>query len=192
MSKQSPLYQNPVNIPPYEDSKSGSPKKMKTLMSGDVSQADLTITTLMQDSGSSHQSKPFSEFKFWSNNFDGLRYIYDPLNATEDIEKVKSIGSQRLTQNLEPTWLRCAVMTRGLFEEGDAFEKNEVLLTKDITQLKDDLKVHTAKLEELTKKLSKMKKNKETSESHLSEMTKPKEIVESKCSELEATDADLD
>lgn len=70
---------------------------MKTSMSEDVSQADLTITTWMQDSGSSHQSKPSSEFKFWSNNFDSLRYIYHHLNSSEKVKKVKSIVAQQMT-----------------------------------------------------------------------------------------------
>lgn len=36
-----------ISVLPPEDSKSISPKKMKILMSDDVSQADLTITNLM-------------------------------------------------------------------------------------------------------------------------------------------------
>lgn len=46
-------------------------------------------------------------------------------------------------------------------------------------------------MEELTKKLSEIKKQKETSESQLSEMSKRKETAESKCSELEATNVSL-
>lgn len=53
----------PASIPPSGDSKSGSPKKMKTLMNDNVSQADLTITTMMQDSGTGHQSRASSGFK---------------------------------------------------------------------------------------------------------------------------------
>lgn len=63
-------------------------------MSDDVSLDDLTITTFMQDSGSSHQSKPSSEFKFCSIIFDGLRFLYDHLNSIEDVEKVKSVGAK--------------------------------------------------------------------------------------------------
>lgn len=44
-------------------------------------------------------------------------------------------------------------MTRGLFEVGDAYEKNEVLLTKYMTRLKDDLKIHNYKVEKLNKQL---------------------------------------
>lgn len=108
----------------------------------------------MRDSSSSHRTSPSHEFKFWSKIFDGLRYFYDHLNANEDVEKVKSIGTQQLTQNLGAYLMRCALMTRGLFEVGDAHEQNEIHLTKDITQLKDDLKACTIQVEELTKHLS--------------------------------------
>lgn len=54
----------PTSIPTLEEPKPTSPKKMKTLMSKDVSQADLTITIVMKDSGSIHQAKPSSELKF--------------------------------------------------------------------------------------------------------------------------------
>lgn len=70
---------HPTSVLPPGESTSGSPKKKKTLMSDDVSQADLTITTLMQDSGSSNYSKSSSEFKLWSNSFDRLGYLYDHL-----------------------------------------------------------------------------------------------------------------
>ena len=93
--KATPIVSEPqtISITPSRESKLGSPKRMKTLMSNNASQADLTITTLMQDSGSSHQSKPFTVYKLWSNSFDNLRYLYDHLNVTEDAEKVKSIGT---------------------------------------------------------------------------------------------------
>lgn len=87
--------------------------------------------------------------------------------------------------------MRCTVLTRGLFEVGDAYEKNEDRLTKKKTQLKDDMKVQTVKVEELTMQLSEMKKENESSESQLSEMTKQKEIAKSKCSDLEATNVHL-
>lgn len=61
-------------------------------MSDHASQADLGVTTLIQDSGSSHQSNPLVKFKFWSNNFDDLKYLYDHLSVIEDVEKVKTIG----------------------------------------------------------------------------------------------------
>lgn len=47
--KESPIVpESQLDIaPPLGESKSGSPKKMKTLMSDDVSQTDLEITTLI-------------------------------------------------------------------------------------------------------------------------------------------------
>lgn len=56
-----------------------------------------------------------------------------------------------MTQNLGPYLMRCAIMTQGLFKLGDAYEKNEVHLAKDMIQLKDDLKIQTVKVEELTR-----------------------------------------
>lgn len=70
-------------IPPLGESNSISPKRIKTLMIDKVSQDDLKNTTLTHDLRSSHQSKPSTEFKLWSNSFDGLRYLYDHLNASE-------------------------------------------------------------------------------------------------------------
>lgn len=83
--------------------------------------------------------------------------------------------------------MRCGVMTRGLFEVSDAYEQNEICLTKDVTQLKDSFNVHTDKAEELNKQLLEMKKQKETVESRLLEMKKQKEIAGSKCLELKMT-----
>lgn len=88
---------------------------MKTLRSDDVSQADLVITTLMQNSGNSYQTNSSTEFKFWYNSFDGLRYVYDHMNTTGDIERVKSIGAQQLTQNLGAYPIRCLVMILRVF-----------------------------------------------------------------------------
>lgn len=113
-----------------------------------------------------------------------MRYLYDHLKATKDVEKVKSIGAQQLAQNLRAYLMRCTIMTQGLFEVGDAYEKNDVRLTKEMNPLEDDLKVQTAKVEKLTKQLSYMKKQKETLESQLSEMKKQKETVDSKFSKL--------
>lgn len=45
---------------------------------------------------------------------------------------MKTIGAQQLTQ-----WvylMRYVVMTHGLFEVGDAYDKNEFRITKDVTQ----------------------------------------------------------
>lgn len=117
----------PTFVPTYEDPNPNSPKKMKTLISDDVSQTNLTIITLMQDSCSSHQSKPFFKFKFWSNSFDGLRFLYDHMNATKDVEKVKSIDAQQLIQNFEAYF---AFMTRSLFDLGDGMNKMRFAITK--------------------------------------------------------------
>lgn len=53
-------------------------------------------------------------------------------------------------------------MIRELFEVSDAYEQNEIRLTKDVTQWKDNLKVKTDKVEELNKQLSEVKTQKET------------------------------
>lgn len=66
---------------------------MKTLMSGPVSHDDLAITNLTQDSDSNHQFNSSTEFMFWSKNFDGLKFLYDHMNVTQDFEKVETIGS---------------------------------------------------------------------------------------------------
>lgn len=70
----------------------------------------------MQDSGNSDQSNSSNEFKLWFNIFDGLKYLYDDLNTTKDVEKVKTIGAQQLTQNLGAYLMKCTVMTWVLFE----------------------------------------------------------------------------
>lgn len=127
-------------------------------MSDDVSQEDLTITTLMQDSDSSHQANPSSKFKFCSNNFDWLRFLYDHVSTSEDVKKVNFIGAQQLTQNLRAYLMRCTIMSMGLFEVGDAQEHNEIRLNKQMTQSRDDLKTQTGQVEDLTKQLFKMKK----------------------------------
>lgn len=59
-----------------------------------------------------------------------------------------------------------------------------------MTQLKENLKVHTDKPDELNKQLSEMK-HKETAKSQLLEMKKQKQNTESKCWDLEATIADF-
>lgn len=62
-------------------------------MDGHVSHAGLAITTLMQDSGGSHKANLSTEFKFLPNSFDNLKFLYDHLNVTEDINKVNIIGA---------------------------------------------------------------------------------------------------
>lgn len=131
-------------------------------MSDPVSHVDLAVTTLMQDYGSNQQFNPSIEFKFLSNIFDVLKFLYGHLNATKDVEKVKIIGTQQLTQNIEACLMRCDVMTRGLFEVSVAYEQNETRLTKDVTQWKRNLKVHPDKVEDMNKQLLEVKKQKET------------------------------
>lgn len=142
-------------------------------MGDHVSHANMEVTTMMQDFGGRHKANPSTEFKFGSNSFDGLKFLCDHLNAIEDVEKVKTIGAQQLTQNIGAYLMRCVVMTRGLFEVGDTYEHNEIRRIKEMTQLKDTLKVHTDKVEELNKQLS--------------EVNRQKEISKSKCLDLETT-----
>lgn len=130
-----------VSYPPTRSS-----KKMKTLMGDLVSNAELAVITLLQDSGASNDSykaNPSTKFKFWSNSFDGLRFLYDHLNVIEDVEKGKTIGTQQVTQNIGAYLMRYAVMSMRLFEVGNAYEQNVIRLTKEVTQLKDFLKVQT-------------------------------------------------
>lgn len=49
-------------------------------------------------------------------------------------------------------------MTSRLCELGDAYKQNEIYLTKDVTQLNDNLKVKTYKVEDLNKQLLELKK----------------------------------
>lgn len=93
-----------------------------------------------------------------------MKFLFDNLNATKDVEKVKTIGAQKLTQNIGSYLMRCVVMTIVLFEVGDAYEKNEIRLNKEINQLKNAQKIHIEKIEELEKQLLMDKKQKETSE----------------------------
>lgn len=133
-------------------------------MGDPISQANLAITALMQDSGGSHKSNPSTEFKFWSNNFDGLKFLYDHQNLTEDVEKGKTIGAQQLTQNIGAYLMRCAIMTWGLFEVNDTYEKNETCLKKESLSWRITLKVQTEKMEDLNKQLAEMKKQKEVAD----------------------------
>lgn len=123
------------------------------------------MSLMRETRGNSHQIKSPTEFKLWSNNFDGLRFLYDHLNATEDVNKVKSIGAQQLTQNLSAYLIRCVIITRGLFEVGEAYEKNELHLNKEVNHLKDTPKIQFDKIEDLVKQLDEMTKKKNDSES---------------------------
>ena len=96
----------------HEEVQQSTPKRMKTLMSDEVCRDDMEITSLMREPGNSHAS---GEFKFWSNSFDGLQFLYDHLNTIEDVNKVKSVGHQKMTHNLSSYLMRRAVLTHGLF-----------------------------------------------------------------------------
>ena len=122
--------------PAQEEPSQGASKRMKTLMTDEVCRADMEINSLMNVPG---QSAASGEFKFWSSNFDGLRFLYDHLNATEDVNKVKKIGPQKITQNINSYLLRCDVLTRGLFESGDASEKAELKSRDEIVRLQKKL-----------------------------------------------------
>lgn len=93
-SKTSPSVSYPQvsTIPPLENSRPNSLKKMKTLISDEVCLADWEIPFLMHKANRSDQIKPSNEFKYWGNCFDGLKFLYDHLNATIDMNKLKTIG----------------------------------------------------------------------------------------------------
>lgn len=91
----------------------------------------------MQEVGGSDQTKSSNEFKFWGNHFDILKFLYDHLNAMEEVNKVKLIGRKKLTQNIASYLMRCVVLARGLFESGDDHEHNGIKLNQEIDQLKE-------------------------------------------------------
>lgn len=110
-------------LPPSADSHLNSPKKMNTLMSDEICRVDMKISSLMHEDGGNDQTNQSNKFKLWGNNFNGLKFLYDHLNATEDVDKVKMIGRYKLTQNINSYLMRCAALTRGLFESGDDMSK---------------------------------------------------------------------
>ena len=83
---------------------------MKTVMSDEVCRADWEISYLMQEASGNDQTKASNEFIFWGNIFDILRLLYDHMNATEDVNKVKTIGRQKLTQNINSYLMRYDVL----------------------------------------------------------------------------------
>lgn len=107
----------------------------------------------MWEVGGSDQAKPYNEFKFWSNNFDGLRFLYNHLNTIEDVNKAKIIGRQKLTPNPSSYIMRYIVLIQGLFESGYDYEHNEIKLDHEINQLKEQQKMQTNKIFDLEKKL---------------------------------------
>lgn len=105
----------------------------------------------MQEVDGSDQTKPSNGFKFRGNNFDELKFLYDHLNAMKYVNKVKTIGRQKLTQNINSYMMRCVVLTRGLFESGDDYEQNEIKLNQEINQLKDQQKIQMGKISDQEK-----------------------------------------
>lgn len=82
----------------------------------------------MCETGGSDQTRSSNEFKLCSNSFDGLKFLYDYLNATKDVNKVNTIWREKLTQNISSYLMRCVVLTLGLFEVGDDCKQNEIKL----------------------------------------------------------------
>lgn len=120
-------------------------------MSYQVCKAGWEISSLMQEAGGSDQTKLSNEFKFWGNSFDGLKFLYNHLNTTEDVNKVKTTGQKKLTQNINSYTIRCVVLTRGLFESGDDYEQNEIKLNQKINQLNEQQKMQADKIFDLEK-----------------------------------------
>lgn len=107
---------------------------------------------ICEPSGGNH-TRSSNEFRFWSNTFDGLKLLYDHLNATEDVNKVKTIRRRKLTQNISSYMMRCVVLNRRLFEAGDESEQNEMKLCQEVTQLWEHQKAQAIRLSDLEKQL---------------------------------------
>ncbi|CAI8591312.1 unnamed protein product [Vicia faba] len=116
-------------------------KKAKTLMGDPLNKSNLAIAALMKEtSDRSQQTQPPSEFKFWSNEFNGLKFLYDYLNSDEDVNKAKSISVRKLSTNSNSYLMRCAVMIKALFEVDGESSQAEEHISKEVTKLKGDLK----------------------------------------------------
>ena len=81
---------------------------------------------------------PSTENKFWSANFDGIKFLYDHLNATEDVNKLKNLGPQKITQHLSSYLMRCVILTRGLFESDDDADKKYFELENEVKRLTEN------------------------------------------------------
>ena len=86
----SSMAESQISVPTIqEEVQQGTPKRIKTLMIDEVFRAHMEITSLMGEHMDSHA---YEEFKFWSNSFDGIRFLYDHLNTTDDFNKIKFVG----------------------------------------------------------------------------------------------------
>src|ERR1051325_5954634 len=113
------------------------PKKMKTVMGNETNSTDWAISKLLKETGdSSGGASP--ENRFWAADFDGLKFLYDHLNATTDVNKLTHLGSQQITKQLSSYLMRCVVLTRSLFESGDNVEKKKTELETEVKRLADN------------------------------------------------------
>lgn len=138
-----------------------SPKRMRTSMSDEVCRADWEISALTCETGEVTKPDHPMNFKFWNKNFNGLKFLYNHLNATEDMNKVKTTWRQKLTQNSSSYLMRLFVLTRGLFEVVDDHAQNEIKLNEEVNQLKEQQKMQAVKLSNLEKQLSEEKTKRE-------------------------------
>lgn len=127
-----------------------------------INKAYLAISALTQETDQgSYQPCPSTQFKFLGNNFDGLKFHYDHLNSDEYVVKAKAIRPQQLVANVSAYLMRCAVMTQYLFEFRDESYQAEHRLSKEVADLKYNLKGQTEKDGKATKKLVEVTKKKE-------------------------------
>lgn len=80
-------------------------------MGDPVSHDDLVVTTLMKYFGGIHKANSSTEFMFWTNSFNGVKFLFAHINEIEDVEKVKTIRAQQLTQNIGAYLMRYVVIT---------------------------------------------------------------------------------
>ena len=67
------------------------------------------------------------------------------------MNKVKTIGRQKLTQNISSYLMSYVVLTRRLFEVEDDHEQNDIKLNQEVNQLKEQHKTPAAILSDLEK-----------------------------------------
>src|ERR1051325_200889 len=173
------------------------PKKLKTVMGNETNSTDWAISKLLKETGdSSGGASP--ENRFWAADFDGLKFLYDHLNATTDVNKLTHLGSQQITKQLSSYLMRCVVLTRSLFESGDHVEKQKTELEAEVKRLTDNEQfllnannVFKNKLSEAADDITDLeKKNLEASsriktlEDELAQMSTKFQDSEKSCSEL--------